>query len=156
MHNDTSDSILCRLIYPDLCINKTAYTTSVSRPRSGITSKSRGWRRAEVGRGQWASFCWRSVCLVPINLLESVKTCLQETRDKFSEYEFKDRSVCLDRDYADGKSWHKNEVCVLVDMMNQQKRYFAVDPKSFYSEHWTDKRCRGLFTDWKSVGFFFL
>ena len=41
--------------------------------------------------------------LVATNLLESMKTYLQETRDKFSEYEFKARSMCPDTHYSDEK-----------------------------------------------------
>ncbi len=39
--------------------------------------------------------------LVAKNFLESMKTYLQETRDKFSEYEFKARSMCPDTHYSD-------------------------------------------------------
>ena len=41
--------------------------------------------------------------LVATNLPESIKTYLQETRDKFSEYEFKARSMCPDTLYSDEK-----------------------------------------------------
>ena len=41
--------------------------------------------------------------IVAMNLLDSVKTYLQETRDKFSEYESKARSMCPEADYSDGK-----------------------------------------------------
>ncbi len=41
--------------------------------------------------------------LVATNLLVSMKTYLQETRDKFSEYEFKARSMCPDTHYSDEK-----------------------------------------------------
>lgn len=41
--------------------------------------------------------------LVAANLLESLKSYLQETRDKFNEYEFKARSMCPDADYSEGK-----------------------------------------------------
>ena len=41
--------------------------------------------------------------LVATNLLESLKSYLQETRDKFTDYEFKARSMCPDADYYDGK-----------------------------------------------------
>ena len=41
--------------------------------------------------------------LVAMNLLESLKTYLQEIRDKFSDYELKARSRCPDSDYSDGK-----------------------------------------------------
>ena len=37
--------------------------------------------------------------LVATNLLESMKTYLQENRDKFSEYDFQARSVCPDTHY---------------------------------------------------------
>ena len=70
--------------------------------------------------------------LVATNLLESMKTYLQETRDKFSEYEFKARSMCPDTHYSDEeKNGNENEVCVLLDMMDhhQQKRYFSVKAK---------------------------
>ena len=41
--------------------------------------------------------------LVATNLLESMKTYLQETRDRFSEYEFKAKSMCPDTHYSDEK-----------------------------------------------------
>ena len=93
--------------------------------------------------------------LVATNLLESMKTYLQETRDKFSEYDFQARSVCPDTHYKarsacpdthykaksvcpdthycdEKKNGKENEVCVLLDMMDdhQQKRYFSVKEKS--------------------------
>ena len=51
--------------------------------------------------------------LVATNLLESMKTYLPETRDKFSEYEFKARSMCPDTHYSDEKKreW-KRSVCL--------------------------------------------
>lgn len=62
--------------------------------------------------------------LVATNLLESLKSYLQETRDKFTEYEFKARSMCPDADYYDGKNGNEPEVCVLVGMIGQEKSYF--------------------------------
>ena len=51
--------------------------------------------------------------LVATNLLESMKTYLQETRDRFSEYEFKGRSVCPDTHYSDEKKREgKQSVCL--------------------------------------------
>ena len=41
--------------------------------------------------------------LVATNLLVSMKTYLQETRDKFSEYEIKARSMYPDTHYSDEK-----------------------------------------------------
>ena len=63
--------------------------------------------------------------LVATNLLESLKSYLQETRDKFTEYKFEARSVCPDADYYDEKkNGNEPEVCVLVGMIGQEKSYF--------------------------------
>ena len=62
--------------------------------------------------------------LVATNLLESLKSYLQETRDKFTEYEFKATSMCLDPDYYEVKNGNEPEVCVLVGMIGQEKSYF--------------------------------
>ena len=61
----------------------------------------------------------KDVNIVAMNLLDSVKTYLQETRDKFSEYESKARSMCPETDTVMGKSGNEKEVYVLVDMMDQ-------------------------------------
>ena len=45
--------------------------------------------------------------LVAMNLLESLKTYLQEIRDKFSEHELKARNSCPDLDYSDVKKWER-------------------------------------------------
>ena len=70
--------------------------------------------------------------LVATNLLESMKTYLQETRDKFSEYEFKARSICPDTHYSDEKNGKENKVCVLLDMMDHylQKWHYSVKANS--------------------------
>ena len=47
--------------------------------------------------------------LVATNLLESMTTYLQETRDKFSEYEFKVRSMCPDTHYSDEKKRERKQ-----------------------------------------------
>ena len=47
--------------------------------------------------------------LVATNLLESMKTYLQETRDKFGEYEFKARSMCPDTHYSDEKNGNETK-----------------------------------------------
>ena len=68
--------------------------------------------------------------LVSMNLLETLKTYLQEIRDKFSEYELKASSRCPYSDYSNMKNGNKSEVCVLLDMMDQKKRYFSVKVQS--------------------------
>ena len=70
--------------------------------------------------------------LVASNLLESIKTYLQETGDKFCEYEFKARSMCAGTHYSDEKKLEGKRSDVLLDMMDhhQLKRYFSVKAKS--------------------------
>lgn len=57
-----------------------------------------------------------------------MKIYLQETREKFNEYEFKARSTCPETDYNDGGKQERKESVRL--MMDQQKRYVSVKPKS--------------------------
>ena len=51
--------------------------------------------------------------LAAMNLLESMKTYLQEMRDKFSEYELKTRSSCPGSDYSDVTKWERKR-CVCL------------------------------------------
>ncbi|XP_042227821.1 uncharacterized protein LOC121870117 [Homarus americanus] len=52
--------------------------------------------------------------LVAVNHLKSLKTYLQEIRDKFSEYELKAKSRCLDSDYSDANKSERKQSVLLT------------------------------------------
>jgi len=52
--------------------------------------------------------------LVAMNLLTSLKTYLQEIREKFSKYELKTKSRCPDSDYSDANKRERNRSIILT------------------------------------------
>ena len=52
--------------------------------------------------------------LVAMNLVTSLKTYLQEIRDKFSEYELKAKSRCPDSDYSDANKLERKRSVILI------------------------------------------
>ncbi|XP_045609870.2 uncharacterized protein [Procambarus clarkii] len=72
--------------------------------------------------------------LVATNLPESMKSYLQETRDKFSVCEFKARSMCPDTDYSDGKKRERKRSVRLSRYDGSAEEVPNTEPEKFKLE----------------------